>query len=235
MTERRSTGCVTPEADGFARLPDFVGAVESGACDDVSSHGMERIGEGELAGQVELVVQGEELEDVGVWSVRARGPGPAQPRRPRAPLPCLSPGSGLGWVRPLSGMPPSDGSMPSVSAWVAGFPRGTSGSCTMSTSSAVSAGGAVQARAGEMLTPNSLPRCRSGMGVPWSKAGLVRVKFSGACRSGRAQTSVPCPACRLRSARPRGFAGMVLVPSLDAWRMGLPRLPPGWGCDGPGL
>ena len=71
-----------------------------------------------------------------------------------------------------------------------------------------------------MLAPKSLPRCRSGMGVPWSKAGLVRVKFSGACRSGRAQTSVWCPACRLRSATPRGFAGMVLVPSLYAWRTG---------------
>ena len=56
---------------GFAgaRLPDFVGAVESGACNDMSGHGVECIGEGELAGQVELVVQGEELEDVGVWSV----------------------------------------------------------------------------------------------------------------------------------------------------------------------
>jgi hypothetical protein len=41
------------------RLPDFVGAVESGACDDMSGHGVERIGEGELVGQVELVVQGE--------------------------------------------------------------------------------------------------------------------------------------------------------------------------------
>jgi hypothetical protein len=29
-----------------------------------------------------------------------------------------------------------------------------------------------------MLAPKSLPRCSSGMGVPWSKAGLVRVKFS---------------------------------------------------------
>jgi hypothetical protein len=35
----------------------------------MSGHGVERIGEGELVGQVELVVQGEELEDVGVWSV----------------------------------------------------------------------------------------------------------------------------------------------------------------------
>ena len=52
-----------------ARLPDFVGAVESGACDDMSGHGVECVGEGELVGQVELVVQGEELEDVGVWSV----------------------------------------------------------------------------------------------------------------------------------------------------------------------
>ena len=77
-------------------------------------------------------------------------------------------------------MPLSEGSMPSVSAWVAGFAKGTSGSWTMSTSSAVSAGGVVQARAGEMLAPKNLPRCRSGMGVPWSKAELVRVKFSGA-------------------------------------------------------
>jgi hypothetical protein len=41
------------------RLPDFVGAVESGACDDMSGHGVERSGAGELVGQVELVVQGE--------------------------------------------------------------------------------------------------------------------------------------------------------------------------------
>jgi hypothetical protein len=47
-----------------ARLADFVGAVESGAGDDVSGHGVDRVGEGERVGQVELVVQGEELEDV---------------------------------------------------------------------------------------------------------------------------------------------------------------------------
>lgn len=41
-------------------LPDFVGAVEPGACDDMSGHGVECMGEGELAGQVGLVVQGEE-------------------------------------------------------------------------------------------------------------------------------------------------------------------------------
>ena len=62
---------------------------------------------------------------------------------------------------------------------------------------------------GEMLAPKSLPRCSSGMGVPWSKAGLVRVKFSGARRSGRAQTSVWCPARRLRSMRPSGFASVL--------------------------
>src|ERR1035437_2825964 len=140
------------------------------------------------------------------------GMGPAQPRWPRAPLPCLSPPIGQGWVRPFSGMACSAGSMPRVSAWVAGFPNGTSGSCTMSTSSAVPAGGVVQARAGEMLAPKSRPRCRCGMGVPWSKAGLVRVKLSGACRSGRAQTRVWWPARRLRSARPRGL-GMGSVPS----------------------
>ena len=31
---------------------DFVGAVESGAGDDVSGHGVECVGEGELVGQV---------------------------------------------------------------------------------------------------------------------------------------------------------------------------------------
>src|ERR1039457_5367827 len=217
----------------------------------MSGHGVECIGEGEPVGQVELVVQGEELEDVGVWSVRARGlgAGPAavaegafalfepadragggggggrpEPVWAGAPLPCLSPRIGLGSVRPFSGMPLSDGSMPTVSAWVAGFPTGTSGSCTMSTSSAVSAGGVVQARAGEMLAPKSLPRYRSGMGVPWSKAGLESLKLSGACSEGRAQASVWCPACRLRNARPRGFAGMILVPSLYAWRVGRPRI-----------
>jgi hypothetical protein len=41
-----------------------------------------------------------------------------------------------------------------------------------------------------MFARSSLPRCLSGMGAPWSKAGLVRTKFSGACRSGRAQTRV---------------------------------------------
>jgi collagenase-like PrtC family protease len=41
----------------------------------MSGHGVECIGEGELVGQVELVVQGEELEDVGVWSVRVQGQG----------------------------------------------------------------------------------------------------------------------------------------------------------------
>jgi hypothetical protein len=153
-----------------ARLPDFVGAVESGASDDVSGHGVEW----------------------GPWE--GMGMGPAQPRWPRAPLPCLSPPIGLGWVRPFSGMACSAGSMPRVSAWVAGFPNGTSGSCTMSTSSAVPAGGVVQARAGEMLAPKSRPRCRCGMGAPCSKAGLVRAKLSGACRSGRAQTRVWWPA-----------------------------------------
>ena len=90
--------------------------------------------------------------------------------------------------------------MPSVSAWVAGFPNGTSGSCTMSTSSAVPGGGCVQLSAGEMFARSSLPRCFSGMGAPWPKAGLVRVKFSGACRSGRAQARVWWPARRPRSA-----------------------------------
>jgi hypothetical protein len=61
------------------------------------------------------------------------------------------PGIGLGLARAFSGMPFSEGSMPSVSAWVAGFPKGTSGSCTMSISSTVPAGGCVQLRAGEML------------------------------------------------------------------------------------
>ena len=58
-----------------ARLPNLVGAVESCACDDVSGHGVECIGEAELVGQVELVVEGKELENVGAWSVRARGLG----------------------------------------------------------------------------------------------------------------------------------------------------------------
>ena len=69
---RRSAPCLRsprfPTA-GLASLLDFVGAVEPGACDDMSGHGIECIGEGELVGQVELTVQGEELEDVGVWSV----------------------------------------------------------------------------------------------------------------------------------------------------------------------
>ena len=58
-----------------ARLLDFVGAVEASACDDMSGHGVECIAEGELVGQVDLGVQCEELEDVGVWPVRARGLG----------------------------------------------------------------------------------------------------------------------------------------------------------------
>ena len=49
-----------------SRLAVFVGAVESGARDDVSGHGVECVGEGEPVWQVELVVKGEELEDVGV-------------------------------------------------------------------------------------------------------------------------------------------------------------------------
>jgi hypothetical protein len=56
----------------------------------------------------------------------------------------------------------------------------------------------------------------SGMGDPWSKAGLARVKFSGACKSLRAQARVWWPARRLRSATPRGFAGMGLSPSAGA-------------------
>ena len=36
------------------RLPNFVGAVEPGACDDISGHDVERIGKGELVGQTEL-------------------------------------------------------------------------------------------------------------------------------------------------------------------------------------
>ena len=74
--EFRDSGRVGRRVEGgSAWLLDFVGAVESGACDDMSGHGVERIGEGELVGQVELVVQGEELEDVGMWPVRARGLG----------------------------------------------------------------------------------------------------------------------------------------------------------------
>jgi hypothetical protein len=37
----------------------------------MSGHGVECVGEGELAGQVGLVAQGEELEDVGVVRVSA--------------------------------------------------------------------------------------------------------------------------------------------------------------------
>jgi hypothetical protein len=66
--QRFRTGWRSVEG-GPAWLLDLVGAVESGACDDMSGHGIECIGEGELVGQVELTVQGEELEDVGVWSV----------------------------------------------------------------------------------------------------------------------------------------------------------------------
>lgn len=51
------------------RLPDFVGTVEAGAADHVSGHGVDCIGDGELVGHVEPVVHGEQLEDVGVWSV----------------------------------------------------------------------------------------------------------------------------------------------------------------------
>src|SRR5450631_1978183 len=58
-----------------ARLPDFVGVVESGASDDVSGHGVAGVGEGEGVGQVGAVVKGEELEDVGVGSVGGDGHG----------------------------------------------------------------------------------------------------------------------------------------------------------------
>src|ERR1019366_793430 len=50
---------------------------------------------------------------------------------------------------------------------VAGFPNGTSGSCTMSTSSAVPAGGVVQARAGEMLG------AEESAAVPFRDGGAV--------------------------------------------------------------
>jgi hypothetical protein len=67
-----------------------------------------------------------------------------------------------------------------------------------------------------MFARSSLPRCLSGMGAPCSKAGLVRVKFSGADRSGRAHTRVWWPARRFRSATPMGFAGMTAVSFLPA-------------------
>src|SRR5438045_3448387 len=54
-------------------LPDFVGAVEAGSCDDVAGHGGDRLVEGEGVGQAGAVVEGEELEDVRVRSVRTRG------------------------------------------------------------------------------------------------------------------------------------------------------------------
>jgi hypothetical protein len=173
-----------------ARLPNLVGAVESGAGDDMSGHGVECIGEGEAVGQVELVIQGEQLEDIGMWSVRARGLGSCPAAVAEGALTVLEPGDRAGVGEAVLGNAAQrrvDAERERVGG---GFPRGTSGSCTMSTSSAVSAGGAVQERAGEMLAPKSLPRCRSGIGVSWSKAGLVRMKFSGACTSGRAQTSV---------------------------------------------
>ena len=54
---------------------DFVGAVESGASDDMSGHGVECVGEGELVGQLRSVVEGEELENVGVGAVGGHGHG----------------------------------------------------------------------------------------------------------------------------------------------------------------
>ena len=59
---------------------DFVGAVESGACDDMSGHSAKRVGEDEFVGQVEPGVQSEELEDVGVRTMRARGLRAGPPR-----------------------------------------------------------------------------------------------------------------------------------------------------------
>lgn len=44
----------------------------------------------------------------------------------------------------------------------------------------VPAGVAVQVRASEMFGAKSRPRWTSGSGMPWSNAGLVREKFSGA-------------------------------------------------------
>ena len=188
----------------------------------MSGHGVERVGEGELVGQVEAGVQSEELEDVGVLTMRARGLRAGPPAVAEGAFAVSDPRDRARVGEAVLRNAAERWVDASASVWVAGLPRGTSGSCTMSTSSAVPAGGGVQARAGEMLAPNSLPRYRLGMGVPWSNAGLVRVKFSGACMSGRAHTSVSWPACRLRNARPKGFAGMVVSPfpvSLDAPRM----------------
>ena len=69
---KRTTGIIAFDlASGSVgvQLSDFVGAVESGARDDMSGYGVDCIGEGELIRQVYLGVQGEELENVGVWSV----------------------------------------------------------------------------------------------------------------------------------------------------------------------
>jgi len=104
--------------------------------------------------------------------------------------------------------------MPTVSAIGGGVsPRGAA-SCTMSTSSAVSAGGRVQARAGEMLAPKRRPRCRSGMGVAVfeGKAGEGEVLgcFAGRTRPDqRVVTGASVAQCVTT-----GFDGMVLVPSL---------------------
>jgi hypothetical protein len=121
-------------------------------------HALECIGEGELVGKVELVVKGEELEDVGVWSVRAHGLGAGPAAAAEGAFTVFDPGDRAGVSEAVLRMPLSDGSIPIASAWVADLLRGTSGSWTMSTSSAVPAGGVVQARAGEMLAPKSLPR-----------------------------------------------------------------------------
>ena len=55
------------------RPSDLVGAVESGACDDMSGHGVQHIGEGEPVGQFEVAVQDE------VESARSDGHPPRCP------------------------------------------------------------------------------------------------------------------------------------------------------------
>lgn len=61
------------DRDGGARsdwpLPDLVEPVEAGACDDVALHGGGHVVERENGGQGEVLVEGEQLEHVGVRPV----------------------------------------------------------------------------------------------------------------------------------------------------------------------
>ena len=92
---------------------DFACSVQPCAADDVAFDGGERVLEGEAVWQAGGLVEGEELEGVGVGPCDRGGRGLAQPRLRIAPLPCRIPGTGLGLVRAFSGMPLRVGSMPS--------------------------------------------------------------------------------------------------------------------------